>query len=251
MAPRSVGPSYFMKTKIILTCEHGGAQIPAAYKNLFKNQTAILKTHRALDIGALAIAKRLGRELKSPLYYSVVTRLLIDLNRFLTSRTLFSKLTSFLGAAEKQKIIAKYYSPHWQKVELTAKVISKANCKVIHVAVHSMTDHLNGQTREMQLALLYYPRRPQEKKFSTLWIRELRKEFPGFKISRNRPYHGAGEGLTSHLRKQIKDELYVGIELEMNQGYLKLLSSAKARKAFSQSLAASLQRAVANLTSVL
>ena len=45
------------KINIFLTCEHGGAEIPEPYRQLFKKNRNILKTHRALDIGALEIAK--------------------------------------------------------------------------------------------------------------------------------------------------------------------------------------------------
>ena len=38
--------------RIVLTCEHGGNDIPETYKKLFPNDD-LLKTHRGYDIGAL------------------------------------------------------------------------------------------------------------------------------------------------------------------------------------------------------
>ncbi len=233
--------------KIILTCEHGGAEIPRVYKKIFKNHASVLKTHRGLDLGALGIAKQLQKNLQSPLYFSVISRLLVDLNRFLTSTTLWSEFTKDLSQSEKQKILAKYYLPHWNKVQKRILALAKLRIRVFHIAVHSMTDRLDDDVRKMQLALLYDPRRTQEKKLVKIWMQELRKEFPGFLIAQNKPYHGAGEGLTSALRVQIEDQYYVGIELEMNQGYLKLLSSRQAKTAFSESLSQSLTRAIAQI----
>ncbi len=233
--------------KIILTCEHGGAEIPAPYKKLFKHNMGVLKTHRGLDIGALAVAKDLKNELNSPLIYSVVTRLLVDLNRFLGSLTLFSEFSNILSRAEKDKIIAQYYKPHWIRVHrVVESLITKKNT-VIHIAVHSMTDNLNGNIRTMQLALLYDPKRTVEKKFSSLWIAELRKEFPDFKIARNNPYKGDGEGLTSTFRTLFKPNSYLGIEIEINQGYLNAIKNKKSRILFSHRLSRSLRRAMTRL----
>jgi predicted N-formylglutamate amidohydrolase len=230
--------------KLMLTCEHGGNKVPSAYKRLFWGKSAVLRTHRGLDIGALGVAKDLKGLLKAPLNFSEVSRLLVDLNRFLESPTLFSEFTKGLKESERQKILKLYYHPHWKKVSRHLQSLVSKKHAVFHIAVHSMTDRLHGQTREMQIALLYDPRRKSEKAFANLWITELRKEFPDYKFARNNPYKGDGEGLASYFRKRFKEKNYVGLELEMNQGLLRSFKTAQERKAFSQSLAASLKRAV-------
>lgn len=228
--------------KIILTCEHAGNKIPASYKHLFKNFKSVLKTHRGLDIGALTIAKDLQKILKTTLHFSETTRLLIDLNRFRRSKSLFSEVVAELPIAEKQKIIKNYYEPHWTKIDSIFSRVHQQGSQIVHVAVHSMTDNLNGKLRPMQLALLYDPKRPSEKKFSDLWILELKKQFPNYKIARNNPYKGTSEGVTCFYRKRYLDKFYIGIELEMNQGLLKSFT-ARERKQFSMQLAASLKNA--------
>lgn len=226
---------------ILLTCEHGGNQIPLKYHKNFKNGAEALKTHRGLDIGALEIAKHLQKIIKSPLIFSTTTRLLVDLNRILTNPTLFSEFSGPLAKSEKKKILDKHYFPHWKEVRAEVAKIRKAGEAVFHIAVHSMTDNLNGQKRRMQLALLYDPKSKGEVRFASLWIKELRKEFPHFIIARNKPYRGDGSGLTCELRKENTN--YVGIELEMNQGILITMSKREKLK-FSRKLAKSLQRAV-------
>ena len=228
--------------QLILTCEHGDAKIPIKYKNLFQRRKSVLKTHRALDIGALAVAKDLERNLNVSLDYCTVSRLVIDTNRFLDSATLFSEFTNSLTELEKSKIIDTYYLPHWKKV--TKRVQNLTTTKksvVLHVAIHSMTDRLNGKNRPMQLALLYNPKHKTEKQLASLWIKKLRQTFPHFQISRNNPYKGDGEGLTTWLRNSFQEKSYLGIELEINQKFLKLLKTTKQRKKFSEALANSLK----------
>jgi len=39
--------------RLVLTCEHGGNRVPAAYRALFEGAEALLATHAGYDIGAL------------------------------------------------------------------------------------------------------------------------------------------------------------------------------------------------------
>lgn len=229
--------------KIILTCEHGGNKVPSIYKNLFANHRTILEAHRGLDIGALAIAKDMQKLLKSKLHFSKITRLLVDLNRFRQSNSLFSEISTVLSDTEKETILKKYYEPHWAAIEKHFNMVHRMKNEILHVAVHSMTDNLNGKIRRMQLALLYDPRRTSEKQFSSLWISELRRQFPDYKITRNNPYKGADEGVTCHFRKRFNEKAYVGIELEINQGLL-LSFTKHEREAFSYKLTLALNGAV-------
>lgn len=235
-----------MKHNLILTCEHGGAEIPNAYKKLFKGHSKILKTHRGLDIGALPVALLLSRILRSPVYFSKVSRLLVDLNRRLDSPTLFSEFTAGLNDIEKTRVLEKYYFPHWNKI--AQQVLSRSKkTQLVHVGVHSMTNNLNGNIRTMQLAILYNPKRKSEKRFATIWIRELRQEFPGFEIVRNNPYQGAKGGLTGYFREILNEDQYLGLELEMNQSYLLSLKSKRQRLQFAQALAKSLQKTLSQI----
>lgn len=176
--------------------------------------------------------------------YCTVSRLIVDTNRFLNSTTLLSEFVSSLSVREKNDIIKKYYTPHWKKVSSRVLKSSKAfDALTVHIAVHSMTDSLNGKSRPMQLALLYDPASKLEKKLVRFWIDELKIDFPDFLIARNKPYRGDGEGLTSYFRNLIDVNNYIGIELEINQKTLLSLKS-KERKIFSHRIGASLKRAL-------
>ena len=46
--------------RVLLTCEHGGNEIPVAYRSHFTNAKAALSTHSGLDIGALDLFHKMG-----------------------------------------------------------------------------------------------------------------------------------------------------------------------------------------------
>ena len=68
-----------MNDALIITCEHGGCEVPALYAPLFAGHEALLQTHRGWDMGALALARELARAFNAPLFSATTTRLLIDL----------------------------------------------------------------------------------------------------------------------------------------------------------------------------
>ena len=227
--------------KIVLTCEHGGNFIPKIFRPLFRHQRRLLSSHRGWDIGALSIAQLMQKTLRVPLQYSTVSRLLVDLNRFPTSTTLFSEITGKLTSKQKQKILAAFYTPYWKKLDRLFNHYRKKNVQIIHVGVHSMTGQLNGRKRDMNLALLYDPQRPAEKKFCNEWIKQLKAIRPSLKIARNRPYRGTGDGVTCFHRNLFPSQDYLGIELEINQSLLALLD-ANGKKDLAQLLMTSLVR---------
>ena len=77
---------------LILTCEHGGNDIPENYKFVFHNASKQLRTHRGYDLGALDVFEYL-KDLSGFSVYSKTSRLLIELNRSLHHNNLFSEFT--------------------------------------------------------------------------------------------------------------------------------------------------------------
>src|SRR5258706_15375691 len=67
--------------RFIVTCEHGGNRIAAAYASLFRDHQWLLATHRGYDAGALEIGREMARTLKAPYIYSTISRLFVELNR--------------------------------------------------------------------------------------------------------------------------------------------------------------------------
>lgn len=203
------------KAKFIITCEHGGNNVPDELAEYFSKAGNILDTHRGYDIGALDLARNLSSGLKSPFFYSETTRLVADLNRSTFSKKLFSEFTSVLNKEEKDRILEKYYLPYRNTVE--SEIIRLVQEQtVIHIAVHSFTPVMNDKVRNADIGLLYDPKRKPEKTFCSVWKQKLDKETPSFKTRMNYPYRGISDCLPLKLKKTLPPEKYIGIELEIN-----------------------------------
>jgi predicted N-formylglutamate amidohydrolase len=205
---------------LIITCEHGGNDVPAAYAPLFAGYEALLATHRGWDAGALKLAQQLATAFNAPLFAATTTRLLIDLNRSIGHRQLHSEATRGLPLATRRTIAAQYYRPHRDAVESEVARLISAGMRVVHVASHSFTPELEGVVRQADVAWLYDPRRAGECALAARWLAALKNARPDLTLRRNYPYEGKGDGLTALLRKRYSDASYVGIELEVNQRFV-------------------------------
>jgi predicted N-formylglutamate amidohydrolase len=205
----------------LITCEHGGNRIPAPYRRLFRRQRALLASHRGYDPGALVMARALAMALNAPLVTSTTSRLLIDLNRSIGHRQLFSAATRSAPAKLRAKIVEQHYRPYRVQVErLVGQSVSRGR-RVIHISSHSFTPTLHGKVRRADVGLLYHPGRQGETALCARWKTSLAAFAPELRVRRNYPYAGRGDGLTSHLRLRFPSNAYVGIELEINQSIVR------------------------------
>lgn len=202
--------------ELLFTCEHAGNRVPRQFKSLFAAQPEALVTHRGYDPGAGPLADFLAETFHTPLLRCETTRLLIEPNRSLHHRRLFSQFSAGLDRSIKQQLIDTYYLPHRDAVE---QHIAKRTAKavLVHVSVHTFTPILDDVTRTADIGLLYDPRRPLERAFCQVWQKQLRYADPEWRVRLNYPYLGKADGFTTYLRKQFSADRYAGIELEVNQ----------------------------------
>lgn len=205
-------------TWVLLTCEHGGRDVPSAYGGLFRGAKTVLDSHRGYDIGALGVALRMASRLSVPIIFSTVTRLLIDLNRSLDQPDVGSEFTRDMTDNEREAIADAFYHPYRDSVEAAVAAATTAGHRVLHVGVHSCTDVLHGSTRDLDIALLFDEARPLEEAFCTGLRASLLSLEPGLRYRFNEPYRGADDGLTTTLRGVFPPESYLGIEIELRQG---------------------------------
>ena len=202
----------------IITCEHGGNQIPVRYRQLFQGQQVLLDSHRGYDAGALVMAEELAGACRAPLVSSTTSRLLIDLNRSVGHPQNFSATTRAATPETRAEIIEHHYRPYREQVErLVGQAVSDGR-RAIHISSHSFTPELDGKVRTADVGLLYHPGRSGEAEVCARWKEALAASAPELRVRRNYPYAGKGDGLTSHLRSLYGQSDYVGIELEINQG---------------------------------
>jgi len=206
--------------RLLITCEHGGNRVPAPYRPLFAGQAELLASHRGHDPGALTLARELAAALDAPLYYATVSRLLIDLNRSIGHPRLYSAITRATPVSLRREILAHHYLPYRRRIEAAVAEAVGQGHRVVHIASHSFTPMLDGETRNADVGLLYDPRRPGEAALCLRWQATLAALAPELRVRRNYPYRGTSDGLTAYLRRHFPAEAYVGIELEVNQRHV-------------------------------
>ncbi len=205
--------------KVIVSCEHGGNQVPPTYQQLFLRQEQLLASHRGYDAGALPLAEAIAGQLGAPLFFSEQTRLLVDLNRSLGHTNLFGEQLKNAERQVKDAIVNEYYLPYRNAVRDAVAAQVALNVQVVHLSIHSFTPVFDGQQRLSDVGLLYDPARYQEKSLCRRWRKELLLSRL-LTVRFNWPYRGIADGLVRSLRREFAEEQYLGIEVEINQGLL-------------------------------
>lgn len=227
---------------LLITCEHGGNEIPSQYSALFSSSRArrLLASHRGYDPGALSAATELAEALDAPLLSATVSRLVVDLNRSPHHPRVFSEFTSGLTKAEKDQLFRELYHPYRLQVARAVTEQLQQGGAVLHISVHSFTPSFEGAQRRIDVAWLYDPARDAEKMFAAHWSRSLAQVAPKLRLRRNAPYKGVSDGLTTALRRQFPSQSYAGVELELSQGHSR---NPKRLAALMEPLTASLKQA--------
>ncbi len=205
--------------QFVLSCEHASNKIPDAYETHFQHYRDLLETHRAYDLGSAGLTRFLSEQLPAPAVLALWSRLLVDVNRSLYRRTLFSEITKPLSKEARQRILTEYYDPHQQAVKKTVFESLRQKGAIFHLALHSFTPVFNGIKRDVDIGILYNPERATERALALQWRKLIQKTRPGLLVKLNRPYRGKPDGICARLRKELPDERYVGFELEINQKF--------------------------------
>ena len=227
-----------MKKAILLTCEHASNHIDAGFKRL-GIPPLVLASHRGYDPGAAEVCRFIELNLQSQksklpykTLYGTTSRLLIDLNRSLKNRGLFSEFSRRLGEKEKQELLENYYLPYRNAAKDFVGDMNAQKAGVIHFSIHSFTPQLNGKIRNASIGILYDPARPREVQTarglkSHLQQARLEEKLPDecerlfeLPVRMNYPYKGTSDGLTRFLRSVAEENLYTGLEIEVNQKYM-------------------------------
>ncbi len=236
----------------LITCEHGGNDIPRAYAGLFSSPGAKrdLISHRGYDPGSLQIGRELSAALDAEIIASQTTRLLVDLNRSLHHPQLFSKYSSRLSAEERASLLSEHYHPYRTQVEGKIRSLLESSNRVVHLSVHTFTPRFRGTHRPLDLGILYDPNRREESRFSEqvvtrLAFRSSELSGPEFerlrlRVRHNEPYLGIDDGLTTHLRTQYPSPRYLGLEIEINNRYTRW--QEKRKQTLTAALANAIQR---------
>lgn len=203
---------------LLISCEHAGNKIPREYNSRVTDELKeLLQTHRGWDRGALQIAKEVSRTENAPLYFTELSRLLIDCNRSIHHKSCLGP--TFRDAPEdmKEQIARDFYYPYRKSVMDGIERLRKEGFRVLHCAFHSFTPIMDGIVRNAEFGLLYDPGQSAEKRWADIIMNQLKEqEFP-WRMRRNYPYLGKSDGFTKMLRGKFGGTNYAGFELEFNQ----------------------------------
>jgi len=203
---------------ILITCEHGGTEIPRGYEQLMDGRETTPDGRVGYDLGAPELARRLAHCLPCTFHINTANRFLVDMNRTPWNRAeLFRFATSDLPDDEKDRILARVFQPYRLAVEQSVASLIADGGRVLHLSIHSFIPTLKGVERRTDIGLLFDPARPAEVEFCEAWRTALQRLDPNLRIEMNEPYSGLDDGFTLHLRRTWTDHTYAGIELEMNQ----------------------------------
>jgi predicted N-formylglutamate amidohydrolase len=233
-----VGIGRWVPDVVVITCEHAGREIPPEHRRRFRGERDVLRTHRGSDIGALAVAERMAARLHAPLLFSLTTRLLVDLNRSVGSRQLYSEFTSDMDSADREAVLARYYWPFRHAVRRLIEDGVGAGRSVLHLSIHSFVDVLGERPRHLDIGLLFDPDRASEVAVCNAWRAGIQAQSGDLRVASNEPYLGVDDGHTTALRKDFPASRYAGIEVELRQG---LVENPSEQRAAGELLAATLR----------
>ena len=150
------------RSDIVLICEHASNHMPAEYRQLGLPDGELVR-HIAWDIGAEAVARGLSARLDAPCFLGTYSRLLIDLNRPLSSPTsipVHSESTDIpgnmnLSDEDRQRRIDSMFTPFHDRVSQHLDLRMSQGRKTRIVAIHSFTPVFFGKTRPWHAGILF------------------------------------------------------------------------------------------------
>ncbi len=122
-------------TSYLITCNHATCAIPEANRELFKGSEDLVTSTKGWEPGSLNLAQGLAMKLSTPLIHGDVTRLLIDLDE--TGDKRWSKISSKLPEATREKLVARHQSKFRQAINLRLTEDFKRYENTIHLIIHT------------------------------------------------------------------------------------------------------------------
>lgn len=201
----------------VLVCDHAGGDIPLRLGRLGLGDSDLAR-HIALDIGAGAVASRIGELLDAAVVRQVYSRLVIDCNRPLEAESLIPEISDGaiipgnlgLTAEARLERIEAIFAPYHHAIAGLIETRLAARRRVAVVSVHSFTPVMDGLRRPWDFGVLHASDSP----LSTRMLGLLRAE-EGLVIGDNEPYALGGLDYTVPHHAQERGLDY--LELEIRQ----------------------------------
>lgn len=150
------------RSDLFLTADHAGRVIPRSLGRLGLPD-ADLDRHIAWDIGIAGVTERLSATLDATAVLQTYSRLVIDCNRdpsVPSSIPEVSELTTIpgnLGLSAAQRVMRRdeIFVPYHARIRALLDARASAGQRTVFVAMHSFTPVFKGESRAMQVGVLY------------------------------------------------------------------------------------------------
>jgi predicted N-formylglutamate amidohydrolase len=150
------------RSDLFLTADHAGRAIPSSLGRLGLTQ-AELDRHIAWDIGIANVTERLSSALDATAVLQTYSRLVIDCNRdpaVPSSIPEISESTRIPGnfdltSAQREARRKAIFTPYHARIDSLLDARHHAGRRTIYVAMHSFTPVFKGESRAMQVGVLY------------------------------------------------------------------------------------------------
>lgn len=208
------------QSDLVLIADHAGRDIPRALGRLGVPESELLR-HIAWDIGIAAVTERLSQALNAVAVLQRYSRLVIDCNRDPSSPTSMPEISEHtpipgntgMSPEQRQARVDGIFRPYHARIAALLDVRTAARRRTVLVAMHSFTPVFKGQSRAMQVGVLYH----RDTRLAHIMLDLLRAE-GDLIVGDNTPYaitdtsdyavpvHGEGRGLP-HVELEIRQDL--------------------------------------------
>ncbi len=150
------------KSDLFLTADHAGRAIPRALDCLGLPESE-LDRHIARDIGIAGVTERLSAMLDAAAVLQAYSRLVIDCNRdpgvpsSIPEVSETTEIPGNIGLTAEQRTARRHaiFEPYHTRIRKLLDARQAAYRRTIYVAMHSFTPVFKGQSRAMQVGVLY------------------------------------------------------------------------------------------------
>lgn len=212
----------------LILCEHSSHSLPKWAKPYYtKEALKLLDSHFGWDQGTPELAKILVRGLGATAHFGEHSRLLIDLNRSLESKSLWTPWSKFMPEKLKERAIKKYYWPYRQAARESLLHLREKGPTLIY-ALHSFTPSWKGKRRKTDIGLLFSHDSSRERKLAERVRKELIHHLPDWNIHFNLPYRGFTDCFLNDLLRENKSQKDVnGLFIELNQSRVSTMAQRR------------------------
>lgn len=150
------------KAPVLLVCDHASRAFPRAMSQLGLADW-VLDKHVACDIGAAAVTRHLADRLDAPAVLAGYSRLIVDLNRQLHSRSAFIPVSDGIAIpgnldiseAERAERVASFFNPYHDAITRKLSNFRERGIQPAFISVHTCTPVFNRVVRQMHIGIMW------------------------------------------------------------------------------------------------